>query len=129
MSEGEKMRIEDMSSAIESELNAYAEDSAVTVKKAVKDTANEIKKDISANAPVGATGKYARSWRAKKTNETDTSISYTVHATKDGYRLAHLLEFGHAKRGGGKVRAIPHIRPAEEKGEEDLEKRIRGDLK
>jgi hypothetical protein len=43
--------------------------------------------------------------------------------------LAHLLEHGHAKRGGGRVRAIPHIAPAEEMGIRELEERITRALK
>lgn len=31
-----------------------------------------------AGAPVGVTGKYAKSWRVKKTAETDTSVSYVI---------------------------------------------------
>lgn len=124
-----KIPVEELSGAIEKELNAYAEKSVDVVKKAVKDTATDIKKDISNRAPVGATGKYAKSWRTKKTAETDSSVSYVVHANKDGYRLAHLLEFGHALRNGGRSQAIPHIKPAEESGKKELEERIRGGLK
>ena len=91
------MKIEDLADAIEDELNIYAKGSAAVVKNAVKDTAKEIKDGIAAGAPVGVTGKYAKSWRVKKTAETDTSVSCVIHANKDGYRLAHLLEFGHGK--------------------------------
>jgi hypothetical protein len=48
----------------------------------------------------------------------------TVHS-RNRYRLAHLLEKGHAKRGGGRVQGKSHIAPAEKNGEELLENLIR----
>ena len=71
------------------------------MKKAVKKTATEVKKEISANAPKD-TGAYAKSWAVKKTKENSHSLEMTVHS-KNRYQLAHLLEKGHAKRGGGRV--------------------------
>jgi hypothetical protein len=38
------------------------------------------------------------------------------------------LEFGHAKCGGGRTRAFPHIAPAEQTGIEQLTRDIERDL-
>ena len=69
-------------------------------------------------------GAYAKSWTAKKTKENSHSLKMTVHS-KNRYQLAHLIEKGHAKRGGGRVAGKPHIAPAEEKGAEMLENLIK----
>ena len=123
------MKIDDLSKEIERELTLQMETATDAVKQAIKETATEVKDDISEHAPVGRTGRYARSWRVKKTEETGTSVTYTVHATKDGYTLAHLLEFGHAKRGGGRTSARPHIKSAEERGVRSVEEKIRRSLR
>lgn len=108
------------------ELEKYRDLAAEDLKEAVKQTGNDVKKDISANAPV-RTGKYKKSWSVKKTAETAESIEVVVHS-KNRYQIAHLLEHGHAKRGGGRVAAIPHIGPAEKRGEEELVRKIKAKL-
>ena len=57
-----------------------------------------------------------KSWRTKKTAETSNSLTVTVYS-KDRYQIAHLLEHGHAKRGGGRVAEKEHIAPAEKNGD------------
>ncbi len=117
-----KVSIDEMASAINEGLQEYAELATEDMKSAVRKTSTEVRKEIQANAPV-RTGKYKSSWTSTKTSEDSHSVSYTVHS-KNRYQLAHLLEKGHAKRGGGRTKAYPHIAPAEADGEQMLERLI-----
>lgn len=110
--------IDDMTAEIMKGLQEYADLADTEMKKVVRKTATSVKNEISANAPK-RTGRYAKSWAAKKTKENSHSLEMTVHS-KDRYQIAHLLEKGHAKRGGGRVAGRPHIAPAEAHGEETL---------
>ena len=112
------IRIENLDEAVSELLEEYADVTAETLKTAVNNAGNLAKKEIQATAPK-QTGQYAKSWKARKTRETATNYQVTVYSSSR-YRLAHLLEHGHAKRNGGRVRAFPHIAPAEEKAEEQL---------
>ena len=122
-----KIKIDELADAVAEQLEEYNKLSAEVVKTAVTKAGNSVKKDIGANAPV-KTGKYAKSWRTKKTKETSTELEVTVYSPTR-YMLAHLLEHGHAKRNGGRVRAIPHIAPAEEAAEQQLMADIERGLK
>ena len=114
--------IDDLTAEVMQGLNEYAELADVSMKKAVRKTATAVKNEISANAPKKS-GRYRKSWTARKTRENSHTLEMTVHS-KDRYQIAHLLEHGHAKRNGGRVEGIPHITPAEEHGEEMLESLI-----
>ena len=124
---GKKVSIDQLADEVNEQLQEYNKLSAEVVKTAVTKAGNAVKKDIGANAPK-KTGRYAKSWRTEKTKETSTELQVTVYSPSR-YMLAHLLEHGHAKRGGGRVRAIPHIAPAEEAAEETLRKDIERGLK
>ena len=115
--------IDDMTREIMKGLQEYSELADDEMKKAVRKPATAVKKEISANAPHD-TGTYAKSWTSSKVRETSHNLQMTVHS-RNRYRLAHLLEKGHAKRGGGRVSGKPHIQPAEKNGEELLENLIR----
>lgn len=119
--------VDQMASAIQEELYRYRDLAADKTKKAAKKAGKTVKEDINGSAPV-KTGRYAKSWATKVTAEDSQSISLVVYSPSR-YMLAHLLENGHAKRGGGRVRAIPHIAPAEQHGIEQLEADIAKALK
>ena len=119
--------IDEMDSAIMDELEKYAELASDDLKAAVKETAASVRKDIQAGAPVD-TGKYKKSWSVKNVHEDSESIDLVVHS-RNRYPIAHLLEHGHAKRGGGRVAAKPHIAAAEQRGNEKLVTTIEQKLK
>lgn len=110
--------IDDLADAVMDALEEVKNVSITEMKKSVKKAGQNIAKDIKATAPV-KTGRYAKSWTSSVTSEYADRIQVTVHSV-GRYMLAHLLEHGHAKRGGGRVRAIPHIEPATEKNMADL---------
>lgn len=125
---GSKVKIDGLADAVMKELESYADVIDADMRKAVTKAGQTVRKEISAGAPVGHTGKYAKSWSTKKTRQTARSLEVTVYS-RNRYQLAHLLEHGHARRGGGRTRAQVHIAPAEEKGirqlEEDIKRSIR----
>lgn len=114
--------INNMAAEIMKGLNEYAGLCTDTMKAAVNETGKEVKKDIQTGAPV-RTGRYKKSWTTKKVAENSNSITVVVHS-KDRYQIAHLLEHGHAKRGGGRVNGTPHIAPAEQSGVQSLKAKI-----
>ena len=120
---GRKISISQLSAAVMEELEGYADLAAEDMKSAVKKAATTVRKDIETSAPRN-TGDYAKSWAVKTTKESSNALQVTVHS-RNRYQLAHLLEYGHAKRGGGRVAARPHIAAAEAKGMEQLEDEIR----
>ena len=119
--------VDGLADAIMDGLKEYADLATDTVKDAVKDVSKTVKKDIQANAPK-RTGRYRKSWAVKKTAESNNSLTMTVHS-KDRYQIAHLLEHGHAKRGGGMVAGREHSAPAEERGNRELVQKIERGLR
>ena len=123
---GTIVSIDKLADAVMDGLNEYADLATDDMKAAVRKAGNTVRNEIKANAPKRS-GKYASSWSVKTDRETSTSLSLIVHS-RNRYQLAHLLEFGHAKRGGGRVPAQPHIAAAEQKGTEKLEAAIERSL-
>lgn len=112
------IKIDDLAEAVMVELNTYVGVNAETVKKAVQTASETVKGSIQDNAPID-TGAYRKSFIITKTKETSDSMTMVVHS-KGKYQLTHLLEYGHAKRGGGRTKAQVHIAPAEKVGIDKL---------
>ena len=115
----------DLGALIIEQLNSYKTFVKASVDEAAQKNAKKLQKLIKNKSPVRSGG-YKKGWKVKKTSNT----TFIVH-NKTGWRLTHLLEFGHAtKVGTGRVKAYPHIAPARDKVEkeflEDIEKAVSG---
>ena len=82
--------------------------------KVAKDTVEELK-----NTSPKRTGAYAKDWTQKTAFENNRSKRNTVYNRKH-YQITHLLEYGHVGRNGKRVKAVPHIKAAEEKAIEEF---------
>lgn len=117
----------DITAAIQQELAIYSKEITQKVKKRSKKVANKAKKNIAKDSPKD-TGAYADDWENHKEFENVNGVRYRIR-NKKHYQLTHLLENGHAKRNGGRVEGIPHIRPNEEIAILELTEGIKEDIK
>lgn len=123
---GNRIKVDQLAATVMKELEDYADLATTDMKAAVRKAGNTVRNEIKSGAP-SRTGKYAASRTVKTERETSQSLELVVHS-RNRYQLAHLLEFGHAKRGGGRVAARPHIAAAEQKGIEELEHAVERSL-
>ena len=114
--------IGDLADVVMDGLNEYARLATEDMKEAVRSAGKTVRKEIKGNAPKD-TGEYGKSWRVKTVRETSQTLAVVVHS-KNRYQLAHLLEYGHALRNGGRYEGNIHIAPAEELGIRQLQKEI-----
>ena len=125
-----KVSVDQLSSAIVSELENYSNNICSEIKTAAKKTGKECANEIKKKAP----GKeYPKYWRSKAIYENKYGIVIACYNSKKP-GLAHLLEYGHVIKNGtrrsfGTTRSFPHIRPAEINAINRFEKRVMEILK
>lgn len=111
-------------------MEEYASAVAQDMKAEAKAIAKEAVKELKATSPEGPgskKGHYKDGWTSKVESENAVAIGIRIYNKKKP-GLTHLLEKGHAKRGGGRVKGIPHIAPVERQAIEGYEKRLKARL-
>ena len=108
-----KISVDQLAAEIAKGLAEYSQDVVEKVNVSSEKVGKAAVKRLKQTSPK-KTGKYAKSWAMKTEPEVGQPHKRIVHVKAPHYRLAHLLEYGHAKVGGGRVEGRPHIRPAEE---------------
>ena len=116
--------IDQLAAEITKAMRQYTDDVSAAVAEAVDKAADEILQEVKTNHPYkDRTGEYTKGFR--KTKRDEPGRTRRIIWNRKHYRRVHLLEFGHAKRGGGRVPAYPHLRPAYDKYAPKLEERIK----
>jgi len=111
-----------LTEAVNDILTEYGDAAMEAVKTVVPQVGKEAVKKLRADSPKD-TGGYSKGWKAT-TRTSRLSTTVTIY-NKDHYQVAHLLEHGHAKRGGGRTAPIAHIKPVEDWANEEVTKRLR----
>lgn len=104
---------EKFADAVMKELDQYVDGVALDVKDAVKVTSKAGQKTLrsSSRATFKGKGEYASGWKIQEEGDRLNPVAI-LHNTHPG--LPHLLEYGHANRGGGRTDGRTHIKPVEE---------------
>jgi Bacteriophage protein of unknown function (DUF646). len=106
--------INQLANEITKAVREYTEDVSEAIAEKVDEVANEVLKEVQTNHSYkDRTGDYTAGFKVTKQDRGEKTRR--VIWNKKHYRRVHLLEFGHAKRGGGRVKAYPHLRPAHDK--------------
>lgn len=121
--------ITDFSEAIKEALGDYEGDCNTIVKESVDDVSKKALKMLKKEAPK-RTGKYAKGW-ARKVEDGHfvyDAILYGKKATT--YAIAHLLEYDHALRNGGRYIATntKHIEKVQDWAGQELVNTIRNKI-
>lgn len=113
--------------ALQKILKEYQEDVSKNVNDlAKKFTQKGVKEVKSASGQFGGTGTYASGWTSKFETGRLSSQGIIYNGKVPG--LPHLLEKGHAKRGGGRVAGREHIAPVEQTLIEEFQKAVEHDI-
>lgn len=121
----ETIQAGDLSKVLGDILTEYTDEVLEKVKESVQETAKEAKKELKvAGAFKNRTGVYRRSWKVSFTGGR-LFASAVIYQDSDEYRLTHLLEFGHAKAGGGRVKAFPHLADTQKNADALLQEKIK----
>lgn len=104
-------------------LEEYGDEVAENLDEITKEVGKKGAKALrsSSKGSFGGSGKYARGW-TYEVEESRLGTTVTLYNRTPG--LPHLLENGHAKRGGGRVAGRSHIAPVEAELIESFEKEV-----
>jgi len=131
-----------VSEAIIDGFRQYSAEKSAEIKKETTKIARKVKEEIIEKSPVRVVrtptrrrntrrvalnpsrqpGAYKAGWTTER-KEQGQRLTVRIY-NKTNYQLVHLLELGHRNRNGTFTQGKAHVKPAEEKGRQDLDAAI-----
>lgn len=125
---GKNISVDDLASGVSDIMATYAGEISGMLKGEVENAGKLGIKVVRKNAPKRK-GLYRRNLRLKRVFENFHAIRFIIYADNGSWRVAHLLEKGHAKRDGGRVQGKPHFSVAEQEIADYLSRTVEQKIK
>ena len=118
------IQVSEMEKVIMDALEEYGEKASEVIGQTLPLVGQETAQDLRSTSPK-LTGNYAASWTyGMRESQGSKKRNKLIVYNKDHYRIVHLLEHGHAKKNGGRVDAVVHVKPAQDRAEKKAIERI-----
>lgn len=125
---------EGIEGAINKYLEEYSDEVIHVTEKIVQDLAKDSVKKLKAESPKRegkSKHQYSKGW-TYKLDKGRLRTGAVIYGKKGTYNLAHLLEYGHVLRNGGRTvgeaSARPHIQKVEQWAIKEFEQRLKREL-
>ena len=120
--------VDQLADAIVQAYKDYTDVVIEAIGKETESTADKVLNEVTQSHPYqDRSGGYTKGFI--KTDKTLPGNRRYVIWNKKHYQLVHLLELGHAKRNGGRVKAFPHMEPAHDKFAPQFEENVKNIIK
>lgn len=127
----EQIKPEELTAELEKILIKYGEACDAAVEKAAKSAMTELVEATKKDAPFNEHSKehYRDQIASKQTGRGKHKHSYLWYVNGDKYRVSHLLDKGHAKRGGGRVEGDGHVTNNAKRIIAEYEKKVKEEIR
>lgn len=125
---GRKVPVDRLTEEVEKILNDYGENVQQNLGEIVKQMSKKGAQTLRSQSKgtFNGTGKYAKGWTSRA--ETGRMSAQGTIYNKDVPGLPHLLEHGHANRGGGRTPGRVHIKTVEDALIKEFEQKVKSKL-
>lgn len=117
-----------LSEVVAGYMEEYGDEVIEANNEAIRAVAKDVTKDLKKAGSFGGTGAFRKALKAEIT-QTRISVSATIGAQAPHHRLTHLLEFGHAKKNGGRTTAFNFVKPINDSVEQRYREKLEELLK